>query len=110
MYQNILFSVEFTHAELLASQKTKELAGVFKAKLHLVHIVELPPIDIFPDVINKETLYVEQTRKQLSEVGKNLDVDAFNQYIEIGDPRTIIPEVINQHNINLLIIGHHERK
>lgn len=52
----------------------------------------------------------EQQVKQLAESAKQLNVSAANRYVEIGRPKIIIPEFIKQHNIDLLIIGHHERK
>lgn len=110
MYQNILFAVEFTHPEYLAEQNAKQLAEIFHAKLFLIHVVELPPIDIFPEVLKKETLYVEQARRQLAEIGKYLSIPIENQYVEIGNPKIIIQDFIKQHNIDLLIVGHHERQ
>lgn len=39
-----------------------------------------------------------------------MGIDTAKQYIEVGDPRTVIPELIKQYAIDLLIVGHHERK
>lgn len=110
MYKNILFAVEFTHPESLAGQNAKQLSEILHAKLSLIHVVELPSVDIFTDVLNKETLYVDQARKQLYEIGKSFNIPAENQYVEIGNPKEIIPEFIKKYNIDLLIVGHHERQ
>lgn len=110
MYKNILFAVEFTHSESWAGQEVKQLAEIFQAKLSLIHVVELPSIDIFTDDMNKETLYLEQARKQLYEVGKGFNISSENQHVKVGNPKTAIPEFIKQHHIDLLIVGHHERQ
>lgn len=98
------------HPEILAEQNAKELAEIFHAKLSLIHVVELPTIDVLPVVLNKETLYVDLARHQLAKIGKELSIPIKNQYVEIGNPKTIIPNFIKQHNIDLLIVGHHERQ
>ena len=110
MYKNILFAVEFTHAEYLAEQQIKQLVELFKANLFLINVIEMPTIDIFPDIINKEILYIDQTRKELANIGTMLNVPTENQFVEIGYPKIIIPKIIEQCNIDLLVIGHHERR
>lgn len=110
MYKNMLFAVEFTHAENLAGKKAKNLADIFQAKLSMIHVVEIPPIDIFPDVLNKETLYVNQARHELAEIGKSLNITPDNQHVEIGNPKVVIDDFIKKNNIDLLIVGHHERQ
>ncbi|MHB1947888.1 MAG: universal stress protein [Gammaproteobacteria bacterium] len=110
MYKNILFAVEFTHAEYLAELQIKQLVELFKAQLFLINVIEMPTIDILPDIINKEILYLDQARKELANIGKMLNVTTENQLVEIGYPKIIIPKIIEQYNIDLLIVGHHERK
>ena len=110
MYQHILFAVEFGEKTYLVVEKLKKLVELFQAQLSLIHIVELPIIDVFPEIPNKEQLYVKQAKEQLTEFAKKLNVSAANQYVEIGNPKIIIPEFIKQHKINLLIVGHHERR
>ena len=34
----------------------------------------------------------------------------FTMHVEIGNPKEIIPEFIKKYNIDLLIVGHHERQ
>ena len=86
------------------------MVDLFQAQLSLIHVVELPTVDIFPEVSNKQKLYTEQAKEQLADFAKKLKVPIINQHVEIGNPKIIIPEFINQYNIGLLIIGHHERR
>lgn len=94
----------------MAGQNPKQLAEIFQARLSLIHVVELPSIDIFTNDLNKETLYVDPARKQLYEVSKGFNIPAENQHVKVGNPKTVIPEFIKQHHIDLLIVGHHERQ
>ncbi|HEV2613482.1 MAG TPA: universal stress protein [Gammaproteobacteria bacterium] len=109
MYENILFAVEFCHSEDVVGQKVKQLAEKFQAKLFLIHAVELPHADIFPEIPNKEKSYLDHARNQLKETGQHLNVPIANQHAEIGDPTTVISEFIKQRDIDLLVIGHHEK-
>ena len=110
MYQHILLAVEFGKDDDLIGQKVKKLIDLFQAQLNLIHIVELPIVDIFPGMPDKEKRYAELAKEQLAEYGKKLNVSLDNQYVEVGNPKILIPEFIKQHNIDLLIIGHHSRK
>lgn len=109
MFNHILFAVEFDKGIYNAEQQIKELRDKFNSKVSLIHIVEMPTIDPFPEVINKEPLYVKQALNQLAIIGNTLNVPAENQYADIGDPKIIIPAYIEKHKVDLLIVGHHER-
>lgn len=110
MYQHILFPVEFDlKGNYFAIQKINELMEFYKAKVSLVHVVELPTIDIFPDTQNKEMSYVDLARKRLAEIGKKLNIPIADQYVEIGEPKVIIPELMKKLKIDLCVVGHHER-
>jgi universal stress protein A len=110
MYQNVLFATEFTETANIAGKKVKKIAEALKAMLNLIHVVELPTIDIFPDIPDKEKLYVQEAKGRLAGVGKNLNVPPSQQYLEVGNPRVVIPEFVEQHHIDLLVVGHHERQ
>lgn len=109
MYHNILFAVEFTETAHLAGNKIKKMAEIFQAKLHLIHIVELPEINIFPDIPNKEKLYLDEAKNRLKGIAKNLNIPLTQQHVNVGNPRIEIPEFIEHHRIDLLVVGHNER-
>lgn len=110
MYQNILFAVEFTEAANTAGKKVKKIADIFHAKLYLVHAIEIPILDVFPEIPNKEKLYIQEAKQRMAGIGKNLDIPESHQYIEVGDAKIVIPEFIEKHHIDLLVVGHHEKK
>lgn len=110
MYKNILFAVEFKRSKHLIGENVKQISDIFQAKLSLLHVVEIPTIDIFPDLLNKETLYIKQAKQKMVEIGKNLNIHPENQYIEVGNPKVAIAEFTDKNKIDLLILGHHERE
>lgn len=111
MYKNILFAVEFSEAANAAGKKIKKLASTLNAKLFLIHALELPVLmNSFPEIPNKVNLYKEEAERRMAGLGKNLDVPASHQYIEVGNPIIVIPEFIKQHHIDLLVVGHHEKQ
>ena len=110
MYQHILFSVEFGKGAYEAEKKIKQLRDNFQSKISLIHVVELPTIELFPEIINKEPLYIRQAMNQLIDIGKELNVPIENQHVKVGSPKNIIPEFIKSHKVDLLIVGHHERQ
>lgn len=110
MFENILFAVEFTNdEEKLALQKAKTIADTFSAKLSLIHVVDLPPIDIYDELFNQEDLYLQEAKGRLAEIGNQFNIPSENLYAEMGEPRTVIHEFIQKKHIDLLIMGHHER-
>ncbi|MBA2655320.1 MAG: universal stress protein [Gammaproteobacteria bacterium] len=110
MYQHILFAVELgSRGTYFAAQKVKQLTDMCQAKLSLIHVVELPDI-VYPGILYDEPSCIEHAKQQLAEIGKKLNVATENQYVKVGQPKVIIPEIMKQLNIDLLIVGHHERK
>jgi universal stress protein A len=110
MYKNILFAVEFTEAASTAGKKVKKLAETFQASLFLIHAIELPILDVFPEIPNKEKLYIQEAKQRITGIGKNLDIPESHQYIEVGDARIVFPEFIEKYHIDLLVVGHHETR
>ena len=53
MYKRILFAVEFSKGAHIAEKKIKELCAKLQSNLSLIHIVEMPTIDPFPEIFNR---------------------------------------------------------
>jgi len=110
MYKHILFSIEFGEGISMAVKKIKKLCDTFQSKISLIHVVEMPTIEVFPEIINKEPLYIKQAMNQLNDIGNELNASIDNQHVNVGNPKIIIPEFIKTHKVDLLIVGHHERQ
>lgn len=110
MYKDILVAIEFSELAYLAGKKAVEMAKAFQANLSLIHVVELPSIDIFPDIPNKEKLYLDEAKSKLLSIGKSLQIKEENLHLEVGNPCIEIPEFVEKHNLDLLMVGHNERK
>lgn len=109
MYQHILLAVEFGKEVFAAKEKLKQLRYKPHSEISLIHIVEIPMIDHFPEVKDTESLYIKLAQDQLADIGKELNVPNENQYVEVGEPKINIPAFIDKHNIDLLVTGHHEK-
>lgn len=104
MYKNILFAVEFTHGKDYAEQIVNKLSEIFQANVYIINVVEDYPSSKVDQFIT------DKAKHEVREIAKKLSIPEINQIVEVGDPQIIIPEFIKKNNIDLLILGHHERK
>ncbi len=110
MYKHILFAVELdSKGNYFAVEKIKQLNELFHAKLSLLHVVELPN-GVYEELLYDKASCMEHGKEQLAEIGKKLNVPPENQYVECGNPKDIIPDYMKRLDIDLLIVGHHERR
>lgn len=113
MYKHILYAVEFGKGTDNAIEPIMKLINLcHKPTVSLFHAVEISPYDVYRDIpqAEKAASYVTLAKEQLATVGKKLNVPPANQYVEVGNPKELIPQFLTQHaDVDLLIIGHHER-
>lgn len=110
MYKHILFAVEIDSAPTqFVELKVKELVSLFQAKLSLIHVVQEQP-KVYPGFFFDQKAYVNFARSELDKKGQALNVALEHQHVEFGDPKVLIPEAMTRLNIDLLVVGHHERK
>lgn len=110
IYKHILFAVELdSEPTQFVEMKVKDLVSLFQAKLSLIHIVQ-EQTKIYPGYLFDQGICVNFAKSELATKGRAMDVALENQHVEVGDPKVLIPEALLKLNIDLLVVGHHERK
>jgi manganese transport protein len=104
--KNIAVSVDFSNADEVALNSAFELGGT-EAEYTLIHIVETVGAMIYGENIDDhETLEDEKLLKEYKEilVQKGFKVDI---KLGFGKPNKAIPEIINNGNFDVLVMGTH---
>ena len=110
MYNNILFATDLLNEHNHLTIKAAEIAKQFKAKLYLLHVIELPAsIQLaqglgFTELANPAK---DDAQTVLSLLGENLNVPAKQQFVEIGSVKEHIFNKVKELNCGLIILGSH---
>jgi nucleotide-binding universal stress UspA family protein len=120
MYQKILVAYNGTAESRSALHGCIRLAPGPTAEVHLLVVVNPPPSLLVGEyaaaaVLNIEEELIAEKQKMADElaVGHALLADAgltvFN-HLEVGEPVTLIEELVEKLNIDLVIVGHSRHK
>lgn len=108
-YKHVLIATDFSKGSDHVAEKAAELAKQMKAKLSLIHIVEpLPGYGYaFVGSAEIEMQLVEEAKKQLAEVGKEIGVTKKRQHVEIGPTKEQIAMIAEEIKVDLIVVGSH---
>jgi universal stress protein A len=115
MYQHILLAVDFFEQDSVVINKAKQLAGVFKAKLSVVHVIDSVPLtDVgyggeLPFNLDLTAELMEAAKQRLEKLAIELDIHAEAIFLETGNPKLNIVKVARDNKVDLIIIGSHGR-
>ncbi|HRD68659.1 MAG TPA: universal stress protein [Legionella sp.] len=110
MYKNILFATDLLIEHNHLTEKAVTIAKKFKAKLYLLHVIELPAsIQLaqglgFTELANPST---EDAKTVLSLIGENFKIPQSQQFVEIGSVRDHIISKVEDLKCQLIILGSH---
>ena len=110
MYTNILFATDLLNEHNHLTQKAAAIAKQFKAKLYLLHVIELPAsIQLaqglgFTELANPAK---DDAQTVLSLIGETLHIPLNQQFVEIGSVKEHIFNKVKELNCHLIIIGSH---
>lgn len=107
MYKHILLATDLTEENQDTIQKSKQLATFFDAKLSLYHAVEPVPNYGYVGIADIEDQLLEEAKKALAEVGKQLGVPAEDQWVSAGPAKREILNAVKELGIDLIVIGSH---
>jgi universal stress protein A len=115
VYKHILLAADFSeHGEGIA-MRAKDLVDRYQAKLSIVHIVDNLPITdatygpIIPYDIDLTTEWMDAAKQRLAELGKKLNVDEANQWLEMGSPKLEVVRIAQENHVDLIVAGSHGR-
>ncbi|BCG64291.1 MAG: universal stress protein A [Methyloprofundus sp.] len=114
-YQHILLAADFSDHGKYVAQKALEMAKQNQAKLSIIHIVDNLPITdatygpVIPFDVDLDTELMNAAQKRLAELGKQLQIPAEAQFIEMGNAKLEIVAVAEEQNIDLIVVGSHGR-
>jgi universal stress protein A len=115
-YEHVLLATDLTPGSEQVADKAQIIAERAKAKLSLVHVVEQTPLiygssqfSVSMDS-NLEDNMKAQANQALNEMGERIQVPATQQHIRHGSPKEVVNEMVESHNIDLVVVGTHGRK
>ena len=110
MYTNILFATDLLNEHNHLTKKAAAIAKEFKAKLYLLHVIELPASIQLAQGLGFTELAKpakDDAQTVLSLIGDNLHIPAEQQFVEIGSVKEHIFTKVQELNCQLIIIGSH---
>ncbi|MFT4057973.1 MAG: universal stress protein [Legionella sp.] len=110
MYTNILFATDLLSEHNHLTQKAVEIAKQFKAKLYLLHVIELPASFQLAQGLGFTELAQpakDDAQTVLSLLGDNFNIPKEQLFIDIGSVKEHIFNKVKELNCQLIIIGSH---
>jgi universal stress protein A len=114
-FKHILLAVDFYENCSAVTERAKDLALKYQAKLSIIHVVDnLPLTDSgfgaeIPFNIDFTNELMANAKKQLASLGKKLAITEDQQWLEMGSPKTEIVRVAEEHKVDLIVVGSHGR-
>jgi len=120
MYNNILVAYNGSEESHAALRECVQLSPPEQAQIHLLVVVDPPPYLLVGEyaaaaVLNVEEELAAEKKKMEGELvrGQSMLAEAglnVHTHLEIGDPVTVITELVNRLAIDLVIVGHSRHK
>lgn len=110
MYQSILLATDLSEAHFPVAEKANEIAGFFKAKLYLLHVIELPASIQFAQALGFAEMAnpsKEDAITVMKTLGDALNLPEKQQFVEIGSVTDQLIKKVKELGIDLVIIGSH---
>ena len=112
--KNILFPTDFSRIGMMAMNHAVYMAGLLKANLHLLHVVEAlgytystyESDEVIADIEDTYAKATATLKKLASLIKKTNSIDV-NTVIGSGQPATSIANTVKEHEIDLIIMGTH---
>lgn len=114
IYQNILVAIELNHVhDNAVLKRALELANNQPVHLHLVHAIEpIAPLtteSAFFEISDIENQINEEHQEAIFKLAANYKINESHVYVVTGSANHSIPELAKQKNVDLIIVGNHEK-
>lgn len=110
MYTNILFAIDLLTEHSHLAEKAAHIAKQFKAKLYLLHVIELPASVQLAQGLGFTELASpskDDAKTILSLVGESLNIPESQQIVEIGSIKDSVIKKAKELDCQMIIIGSH---
>lgn len=109
MYQHILLTLDFSHATDSYVKKAVELAKIFNSKLSFLHVIEPIKTYGYPIVTDRSREHIDFAKSEIERYTKGSDIKIAKTLIESGSPKHVIHDVAEKLDVDLIIVGSHNR-
>ena len=116
-YKTIMAAVDFSPHSERAVRQAAMLAGMLKADLFLLHVVEVPTYPVLEDTavsglpgmwdVEMTQTLMDAAKKQLQQMARRYDVDESQCDVIVGVAKVDIVEHAEQMNVDLIVMGRH---
>lgn len=112
MYTIMLHATDLSENHFDICQKAVQIAAVFSAKLHLLHVIEPPPTLQFAQglgfaELGNPNLMKEDAQTVMQLLGDALNIPSEQQHVEIGSIKMHVLDKAKTLKCNLIILGSH---
>jgi len=113
-YQHILIATDSCEVNSLVLQRALLVYEWCKSKISVIHVLEHVPVDIPAEFVppegeDKVEWMKQQAIEKLSENCQKLNLLDVNLIVETGVVKPVIIEMANELNVDLILVGAHER-
>jgi universal stress protein A len=113
-FKTILVATDFGDASQLALEYGRALARRFRARLRVLHVVELPVVMglefSVPDVTLSNDRILQEAERQLSETLAQVSTGDVIGQVRVGHADEQILAYAAEHNVDLIVMGTHGRR
>lgn len=92
-----------------------DMARRYEARLSLLHIVEIAPLELTQEVIVAQMTTLEDelrghAEEQMATLAQSLGISPSAAHVQVGSPRYEIVNYATENLVDLIILGKHSRK
>ena len=113
-YKRILLAVDLAEESSIVGERAVQLARLFDAQLHVVHVVEPLSLvyggDIPMDMSSVQDQIQEQAQSSLDDFCEAAGVPDAHRYLIFGRPETEIHRIAMSADIDAIVVGSHGRQ
>ena len=113
-YRHLLAAIDLDASGRAVLTRAQALAGLFGAKLSVLHVVEYIPIEsgelLMTAPIDLTQQLEQQARQQLATLCADFGIAGDEQHVATGPITPQIRQLAETLQIDLIVLGHHPRK
>jgi len=112
-YQRILAAIDLTDDSRVVAERAAQIARAGGGSLHLLHVVELMPVEPVNDTmippIQIDDQIMDRARTQMAALAAVLGLPHDSTSVEVGNAKGGILRVARARNSDLIVLGSRER-